>query len=322
MNFVGCDVAKRTLDVSLETGRSRRFSNTPGGYQELLRWIDAKLEGPVCVVLEATCVYHLPLANYLSEQGVGVLVVNPTRAQRFAEAQGLRNKSDCLDAGSLRRYGASLDLPRQRLHRPHSKIINQLNALLGRYTQVEKDLQREKNRLEKCAFIPDSELQAESIRRLIRQLKTEIDKLERDIRALIRSDPDLEHNERLLRSIIGIAETTARWLLPLLHEQRFSSARQLAAFLGLTPRHRSSGQCVKPGRIPYNCNRRLRARFYYPAITATEHDPGCRALHQQLLGKGRTQKQAITAVMRKLVQTAFGVIKHQTPYDPRYANAA
>lgn len=318
MNFVGCDIAKDTFEASLEGIPSRRFTNTPRGHAQLAGWIKAKSSAPVCVVLEATCVYHLPLANYLSEQGIGVLVANPTRASRFAESQGLRNKSDCLDTESLRRYGASLDLSRQRLYQPDRKIINQLKALLNRYTQLEKDLRRERNRLEKCPFIPDSEPQAQSLRRQISHIKAEIHHLERDIRVLIGSDQRLKHNDRLLRSITGIGEKTARWLLPLLHDQRFSSARQLAAFLGLTPRHESSGKWVKRGRIPYNCDRRLRARFYYPAVCAARHDPGCRAFYQRLISQGSTSKQALTAVMRKLVHTAFGVIKHQTEYNPQY----
>jgi transposase len=320
MNFVGCDIAKDTFEASLdEVARPRRFTNSPGGYSQFADWIDAKTTGAVCVVLEATCVYHLPLANDLTDRGIDVLVANPTRAQRFAESQGLRHKSDSLDAGSLRRYGASLDPERQRRYRPDSKIINQLKALLNRLVQVEKDLQRERNRLEKCSFIPDSEPQARSVRRVIGQLEAEVRELEQDIRALIRSDQRLKRNEWLLRSITGIGEKTAHWLLPLLHDRRFHSARQLAAFLGLTPRHESSGKWVKRGRIPYNCDRRLRARFYYPAITASTHDPACRELYQRLISQGSTSKQALTAVMRKLVQIAYGVIKHQTEYDPRYA---
>lgn len=320
MNFIGCDVAKDTFEASLdEVVRPRRFTNTPGGYRQFADWIEANTTGPVCVVLEATCVYHLPLANDLSTRGIEVFVANPTRAHRFAESQSLRNKNDSLDAGSLRRYGASLAPAHRRVYRPDSKIINQLNALLDRLVQLEKDLRRERNRLEKCPFIPNSELQARSVRRIIGHLEAEVCELERDIRTLIRSDQRLKHNEWLLRSITGIGERTARWLLPLLHDQRFHSARQLAAFLGLTPRHESSGKWVKRGRIPYNCDRRLRARFYYPAITASTHDPAFRALYQRLIRQGSTSKQALTAVMRKLIQIAYGVIKHQAEYDPRYA---
>jgi len=208
MNFVGCDIAKDTFEASLEGIPSRRFTNTPRGHAQLAGWIKAKSSAPVCVVLEATCVYHLPLANYLSEQGIGVLVANPTRASRFAESQGLRNKSDCLDTESLRRYGASLDLSRQRLYQPDRKIINQLKALLNRYTQLEKDLRRERNRLEKCPFIPDSEPQAQSLRRQISHIKAEIHHLERDIRVLIGSDQRLKHNRFAVRSAISRLRST------------------------------------------------------------------------------------------------------------------
>lgn len=320
MHFVGCDVSKHTLDACFEhSSRARRFSNTPGGLVEFLRWIERHGDGAVCVVLEATCVYHLPVANYLSERGVDVLVTNPARAHSFAAAQGLRNKSDKLDAGSLRRFGRSLDLERVHLYRPHSKIVNQLKALLKRCTQVEKDLQREKNRLEKCAFIPDSDLMARSIQRQVDNLEVEEKLLQAEIQALVRSDEGLKHDDQLLQSIPGIGPKTAPWLLMLLHEHRFSTARQLAAFLGLTPRHRSSGTKTQRGQIPYNCDRRLRARFYYPAVTAHTHDANFRAIHQRLISNKRTQKQALTAVMRKLIHVAFGVIKHQMPYDPKMA---
>ena len=58
---------------------SRRFTNTSGGYSQLVRWLNGQVDGPVYVVLEATCVHHLPLANYLGDQGVSVLVAKPTR---------------------------------------------------------------------------------------------------------------------------------------------------------------------------------------------------------------------------------------------------
>ena len=321
MLFIGCDVSKRTLDVSFQqNARSRRFSNTRGGFADLVRWIEKHGDGTACVILEATCVYHLPVSEYLAEHGVQVLVANPARAHSFASAQGLRNKNDKLDADTLGRFGRSLDLARVHLYQPSKKIINQLKALLKRYTQVEKDLQRERNRLEKCTFIPDSDLSARSIERQVAHLEAERDLLQVEIRKLIHSDERLKHDDQLLRSITGIGPTTAPWLLMLLHENRFSSARQLAAFLGLTPRHRSSGTKVQRGQIPNDCDRRLRARFYYPAVTAQTHDPNFRALHQRLISNGRTQKQALTAVMRKLVHVAFGVIKHQTEYNPEMAS--
>jgi hypothetical protein len=38
------------------------------------------------------------------------------------------------------------------------------------------------------------------------------------------------------------------------------------------------------------------------------------ALYDRLIARGKLPKQAITAVMRKLVHLCYGVVKNQTPY--------
>ena len=319
MQIIGCDVAKATFDIKLADHKNRRFSNRRGGFGALLTWINRIFDQEVCVVLEATGVYHLPLAAFLTDAGINVLVTNPGRARAFAKSQNQLNKSDPLDAFSLRRYGQSLDLSEQHLFIKDPKEISTLKALLSRIIQLEKDLQRERNRLEKCDFISQSKPQAQSIKRQIRHLTTEINKIEHAIESHIQSDPILIKHQQLLCTIKGIGVRTTRWLLPLLHNGRFKTARQLAAFLGLTPRHEQSGTLIKPGKLSGLGNPTLRSRFYFPAISAARHDPVLAQFYQSLLRNGKTKKQALIAVMRKLIHIAFGVIKHQTPYDPNYA---
>ena len=319
MQIIGCDVAKATFDINLSGHKGRSFANRRAGFESLVKWINHVIDTDVCVVFEATCVYHLPLAAFLAETDIKVLVANPGRTRAFAKSQNQLNKSDPLDALSLRRYGQSLDLSQHHLFVQESKQISMLKALLNRLTQLEKDLQREKNRLEKCDFIPHAQPMADSIRRQIRRLTNEINRIDQAIDSHIQSDPVLIKHQVLLCSIKGIGVRTTRWLLPLLHNQRFKTARQLAAFLGLTPRHEQSGTQTKPGKLSGLGNPTLRSRFYFPAISAATHDPALAHFYQSLLRKGKTKKQALTAVMRKLIHIAFGVIKHQTPYDPNYA---
>ncbi len=136
---------------------------------------------------------------------------------------------------------------------------------------------------------------------------------------LIDADPILQHDDELLCSIKGIARRTSQWLLVLLHSHRFAHARELAAFVGLTPYHRQSATSLNtPGHLSGRGNPYLRTRLYMPALCAARHDPALRAFYQRLLDHGKRPKQAIVAVMRKLLHIAFGVIKHQTPYNPLY----
>lgn len=330
MQFVGCDVAKATLAVAAPVPSSphpsqrplqRTYDNQLRGWRALGTWLTRRYALPceqIAVVVEATGVYHQPLVNYLYGQGLRVLLVNPGRATQYARSQNQLHKTDARDALSLQRYGVSLQPP--RWYTPRSPQAQRLSVLLQRVRQLNKDRQRERNRLEKCAFIDRSAPVAGSIRRQLDFLEAELIQLERQITRLIRQHPALSRHEQLLRSIPGIGPKTARALLPVLHDQRFDNARQVAAFLGLTPCQRQSGSSLNaPARLSRRGNPATRAALYMAAVVATQHNPALRRFYLGLLERGKTKKQAIAAVMRKLVHIAFGVIKHQAEYDPSIA---
>lgn len=320
MQFIGCDVSKATLDLA-HFDQARRVPNSRHGWDALLRWAAQSIQAPrdaLCVVMEATGVYHLKAAAYLASAGLKVIVANPGRSAEYARSQNQLNKNDRLDARALARYGAQLHKP--HWYTPEGPEISQLKALLSRLRQLGKDLQREHNRLEKCAFLAGSQLLRRSVQRQTKAMTREQALIQRHIDQLIKNHPHLRGNQQLMCSIKGIGKTTSQWLLPLLSTQRFNSAREVAAFLGLVPCHKSSGTTLQSrGRLSGRGNKDLRARLYMPAISAATNDPEMRAFYQTLLARGKTPKQALTAVMRKLVHICYGVVKNQTPYQQNYA---
>jgi transposase len=320
MQFMGCDVSKATLDLAYFK-QSWQVTNTRQGWEALLNWAEQNIQAPfdeLCVVMEATGVYHLKAAAYLATAGLKVIVANPGRSADYARSQNQLNKNDRLDARALARYGAQLHNPHWYV--PESTEISQLKTLLSRLGQLGKDLQRERNRLEKCAFLAGSQLLRRSVQRQIKALTREQTLIQRHIDQLIKEDESLQRNQQLMCSIKGIGKITSQWLLPLLSTQRFNHAREVAAFLGLVPCHKSSGTSLQSrGQLSGRGNKDLRARLYMPAISAATNNPQLRAFYQTLLARGKTPKQALTAVMRKLVHICYGVIKHQTPYQENYA---
>ncbi|MDX1456012.1 MAG: IS110 family transposase, partial [Marinobacter sp.] len=58
---------------------------------------------------------------------------------------------------------------------------------------------------------------------------------------------------------------------------------------------------------------------YMGAVVAIRHNPSIRAQYERLTGRGKTKMSALGAAMRKLVTTAYGVLKHQVDYDPQWA---
>ena len=106
---IGVDISKDHLDAACFTsGRQARFANDAAGLKALRQWI-----GPVHrvarVVYEATGRYHAPLEQALAAWPL--VMVDPLRARRFAEASGTRAKTDAVDARMLAQMGARLALP-------------------------------------------------------------------------------------------------------------------------------------------------------------------------------------------------------------------
>lgn len=320
MHFIGCDVSKLKLDLSAVTG-TRQVDNTHTGWDALIQWAESHCQvhrSEICVVMEASAVYHLQAAAYLSLAGLKVLVCNPGRSADFVRSQNQLNKNDRLDAGALRRYGSIL----QDVHyfQPDPPEIGELKALLGLLDQLERDVRRWQNRLEKACHQYPGAMVSRGIKRQIANLQREQVRTQGAINTLIRSHEALARNQQLMCSIQGIGPKTSQRLLPLLHGNRFDSARQLAAFLGLTPCHKTSGTSLnKPGRLSGRGNAAVRAALYMPALSAMQHNPEMNAFYDDLIARGKLPKQAIVAVMRKLVHLCYGVVKNQTPYRENFA---
>jgi transposase len=320
MHFIGCDISKLKLDLALANG-IRQVDNSRSGWDTLIQWAEAHCEADrseLCVVMEASAVYHLQAAAYLSLAGLKVLVCNPGRSADFSRSQNQLNKTDRLDAQAPQRYGATLD--KVHFFQPDPPAISELRSLLGLLDQLERDIRRWSNRLEKARHQYPGFAIDRSIKRQIANLQREQKRTQVAIDTLIRSHATLYHQQQLMCSIPGIGAKTSQRLLPLLHGERFDSARQLAAFLGLTPCQKASGTSLnKPGRLSGRGNAAVRAALYMPALSAKRYNPELRYLYDRLIARGKLPKQAITAVMRKLVHLCYGVVKNQTPYDEKFA---
>lgn len=131
---------------------------------------------------------------------------------------------------------------------------------------------------------------------------------------------DLKKQSDLLQTIPGIGETTAWKILAEIPDlQLFRDARQLAAYAGVTPRHRQSGSSVRgKSRLSKMGSSRLRNALYFPAIVAKKCNPFLSHFFNNLLQKGKSKMTAIGACMRKLTHIIFGVLKHQKPFDPQF----
>ncbi|MGQ9426865.1 transposase, partial [Gilvimarinus sp. DZF01] len=203
---------------------------------------------------------------------------------------------------------------------PEAPEIRHLKAMLVRLHALDTDLQREQNRLEKAEIQNVSARVEESIRGMIQALTEERKRLKREIDDHIDGSPGLKQDRQLLESIPGIGAVLSTELLAMLRSRDFNSAGQSAAFVGLVPIMVQSGTSVdQRPRLSKAGAGRLRSKLYMGAVVAIRRNPLIQQQYERLLARGKAKMSALGAAMRKLVQIAFGVLKHQTAYDPHWA---
>ena len=150
----------------------------------------------------------------------------------------------------------------------------------------------------------------------------ELKELKKRLAKKFDKDQALKEKKELLETIDGIGEDTARLILLETGDmENFESARDLAAYTGITPSIRQSGSSLKSnGSISRKGNKHLRSELYMPALSAIKHNPIIKKFAERLKAKGKAWKEIICAVIRKLLHIAFGVLKNRIPFNPNYVN--
>ena len=317
-SILGIDISKEKFDVHLITTnqtRSGQFSNDTQGFKQLHKWLIKQQVTQLHACMEATGSYGEPLACCLHEQGYKVSIVNPKIIKHYGHSQMQRNKTDKLDARLIAAY-CQKETP--RVWQPPTEAQRTLKAFTRRLHALQSDRTREMNRL-KAARHPDPV--SESIEDSIAFHDKQIKKLEKHIQDHIDQHPDaLADKMLLLTSIPGVGHKTAAILLGELPDiALFKSSKQVTAFAGLSPKQLQSGKMNRSGGMYKLGSRRLRNALYFPALTGKTHNPILRDMSQRLAARGTTGKSAIAALMRKLLQLVFGVLKSQRPFDPYYS---
>lgn len=310
---LGIDISKASFDVALlkdKRPKTAHFANTDEGFAALCDWLTHQGVQTVHACLEATNIYGHGLASYLYDQGHQVSIVNPARIKGYAQSRLSRTKNDRADAGLIARFCRDLT---PNLWQPLPEEVAKLQAFSRRIEALGGMLTQEKNRLALCS---DDEFKAD-IESHIEFLQRQMQSLKKRLSEHIEADEGLSHQQDLLVSIVGIGQTTAATVLAEIGSiGLFSSARQLAAFAGLTPREFTSGSSVRgKTRLCKLGNPRLRKALYFPALSAIRHCPSMRAFRERLMQSGKNKMQVVGAVMHKLIRVIYGVLKSGLPFD-------
>lgn len=316
--YIGVDVACETLEVAVtHRKKTKRFPNTPRGISSLRLWLDrfGSLSGQH-LVLEPTSIYHHHLVEALVQWEVPYTLINPAHTAAFAKVQGLRAKTDPVDARLLAAYGESQHpAPSSRPDRDQER----LRSLRRHREWLEKERRAACNRLDTAQRSPwTSRSVLESLERTMDGLDEELKRIADEEEREVAENPGWSHQVTLLSTIPGIGEKTAVMVVSELPPvSRCARSKSWVAFCGVNPEPRESGK-AQWSRLSRKGAARIRAVLYMAAVSSLRCNPHTRALSDRLREKGKPGKVRVLAVMNKLLRMCFGVLKRQQPYDPKW----
>ena len=329
---LGIDVGKNTcslagLDATGAVVLRRRMT------RESVVTFTANL--PPCIVaMEACCGAHF-LGRTIAAHGHTVRLMSPEYVQPYVKAQ----KTDDRDAEAIAEAAtrptmrfvslkseAQLDLQalhraRERLVLARTSLINQLRAVL-----LERGIVLPKGRLVLMRRLREIGTEdwavSHRIHGLIGDLCAEATALDERIRAYDEEFAALTRTDtqaRRLASIPGVGLINATALLAAVGDaSAFAKARDLAAWLGLTPRQHSTGGRTKMLGISKRGNRYLRKQLIHGARAAMPH----LAAKPTRLGAWLTGLLArshpnvvVVALAAKLARIVWAVLRRERAFD-------
>jgi len=127
------------------------------------------------------------------------------------------------------------------------------------------------------------------------------------------SVPEVE----LLKTFIGIGDTSGIGLmLNIQSVRRFKTVKKLAAFFGLHPKLKISGDGVSAVRMSKEGRAEPRQILFMVAMTAITQNPLIREIYQEHVRQGMKKMAAIGLCMHKILRIIYGMLKNNSPFDP------
>ena len=256
----------------------RRFSNDTIGHRELIKWVK-QLKVPVQVICESSGGYERAFVQAFAGAGLKISLVQANRVRQFVRAAGILAKTDRIDAEVLCAFGKVMGpqaVTAAKLEQEHLRELESQRRHLTHLLVME---------LNRGARVSDACVQRLN-RRLIKQIKNQIEQLDLLIKGHINQSHELSAKAAKLMSISGVGTRTAALLLARLPELGELNRREIAALVGVAPFNRDSGRmCGK--RAIYGGRKPVRHGLYMAALVAAHHNPFLRDFYLRLRAAGK-----------------------------------
>ena len=146
----------------------------------------------------------------------------------------------------------------------------------------------------------------------------EKDEVEKQIQGLIDNQLDDDStNIDNVKSIPGVADKTVTAILGECGDlRRFESAKAFIGFLGLYPTLYQSGKSSSTGTLAKRGIPIAKHALYMAAVSAVRHNTELHKLFRDKVSSGKSKKEALIIIAKKLASIIYSLFKYDQPYNP------
>lgn len=337
--YAGCDTHKEKhcitiINLSGQIQESFEIENTLSGWKKAE--VKSKKYSNLLWGIENSSNYAKKFSEYLVNSGGQAKEINPIFTGKRRKLHTNRNKTDEIDSLVIARILRddaeylpdilidkqqdeikSIIRQREELVKEKTRLVNRIHSKLTAINPMYKKLYgdlRTKRTLKsiKTEFIASNSIQEKLILqdiRLLENLILEIEELNNLLKSL---KTELIDN---LSTLNGINVINACKIFSLIGKSdKFKNSNHLASYAGIAPIEKSSGKTIKSFRN-VGANRQLNTVFYQIALTQIRCDKEAKIYYEKKLTEGKTKKQALHCLMRRLIKIIWMMYKHNQPYN-------
>lgn len=324
--YIGIDVSKDTLDVSIFTTKAsladfphKKFENNKKGFVLMLAWLRTNEIKPkdAAFCLEYTGYYSWEIRNFLDRRKFTYRIENPLEIKFRSGVT--TDKNDRIDSARIADY-----LYRYSDRLTPSKLPNENLVYLDALKKERKHYVEQRTALMNRVQVTRYKDEQRRHLKLIEQMNKMIQAVENKMKEVLDSDESLKINYTLLITISGIGFVNA--VNTIVNTENFTSfktARQYASYVGVAPHSKTSGKRVKWKSKPSKyCDLRSKADLSQAAQSAAEYDPEMKRFYKRKTkysNSSDTIRKTMNAVKFKLIQRMFAVVRRGTPFEKMIA---
>jgi len=163
--------------------------------------------------------------------------------------------------------------------------------------------------------------------RLLKMYLSEIDIIETEIVALLdkkginsQTLDELPTKNSLIENLKTIPGVSDKTIAAVISEcgdlTRFPSIPKFIGYLGLFPTENSSGNSKSIGHLSKRGSSLVKHALYLSATSCLIHNKQMKQLYDTKRSQGKSKKESLIAVSRKLATIIYSIFKYNTPYNP------